>query len=431
MKPLRTPSFLLLMAIFALPISQQLFSWVRLDRLHGAVSYASDTVFTWKGWWDESYQKKKEAWVNDSFGFRPEFVRLHNQLRYSLYGLPGARGVVIGREGYLYEENYIRAVTGTDLLDTAELNSRCEKIARAARLLQAEDVLLLVILAPGKGSYLPEYIPEKYGPPATVTNYVRWRDGLIGRGIPVLDFNAWFRGMKDTTRYPLYPKTGIHWSQYGVTLAVDSTVRYLEQELRLDLPDLRWENIELTTSARDDDKDIEDGMNLLFPLDRLTMAYPELIITGNGKQKVPVLTIADSYYWQWFGSGIAERFFEPAEFWYYFEEAHVAASGQPPKPVSELNLTEKLLAQRVIILLSTDANLSRFDYGFSEQAIAALTHPKRADEAEARIRRQEADIRNTPDWYRQVIEKAKARGIPVDSMLRLDALWVVEQKANR
>ncbi len=431
MRPLRSPSFILLMAIFALPLSQQLFSWARIVKLHGAVTGATDTVFTWKGWWDESYQKQKEAWVNDSFGFREELVRLHNQLRFSTFGVINARGVVAGKEGYFYEENYIRAVTGADLLDDAELNRRLDGVARAATLLKQEGILLLVILAPGKGSYLPEYIPERFGKPAAVTNYTRWRDGLEQRAVPLLDFHAWFRQMKDTSRYPLYPKTGIHWSQYGVCLAIDSTLRYLEKELSTDLPELHWDKVELTTEARADDKDIEDGMNLLWPLERLPMAYPNVSVHAEGKNRIPLLTIGDSYYWQWFGSGLAGGLFEPAEFWYYFEEAHVSGSGKGPVPVKELNLVDKILAQRVIILLSTDANLPRFDYGFCARVIEAFQHPKSPAELESLVRRQEEDIRNTPAWYQAIVVKAKEKGIPVDSALRLDALWVLDQKAKQ
>lgn len=427
----RSTSFLFLMAVFALPLSQQLFSWARLIKLHGDVRYASDTVLTWRGWWDESFQKKKDAWVNDSFGFRSEFVRLHNQLRYSLFEKPGAQAVVVGKAGYLYEENYIKAVTGADLLDSQTTNRRLEAVAHAARILQQEKILLLVVLAPGKGSYYPEYLPERYGSPANVTNYSRWRDGLQNRQVPLLDFNAWFRSMKDTSRYPLYPKTGIHWSQYGVCIAMDSTVRFLERMTGEDLPDIHWDTIERTRSPRYDDQDIEDGMNLFFPLDHFEMAYPNMQVDQNGKTRIPVLTIADSYYWQWFGSGIAGQLFNPAEFWYYFEEAHVSGSQQPPKKIADVPFLEKILQQRVIILLSTDANLSRFDYGFCDRLIREFSSSGANGFNEALLKKQMDDIRHSPDWYKQVIEKAVTKGISVDSMLKLDAQWVLDQKARQ
>ena len=427
----RSTSFLFLMAVFALPLSQQLFSWARLVKLHGDVRYASDTVLTWRGWLNESFQKKKDAWVNDSFGFRSEFVRLHNQLRYSLFGLPGAQAVVVGKAGYLYEENYIKAVTGDDLLDTQTINRRCDAVAHAARILQQENILLLVILAPGKGSYYPEFIPERYGSPAAVTNYSLWSDGLQKRHVNLLDFYAWFRSMKDTSRFPLYPKTGVHWSQYGVCLAMDSTVRFLERRTGEDCPEIRWDSIERTRSPRYDDKDIEDGMNLLFPLDHLEMAYPNMTVAQNGKARVPVLTIADSYYWQWFGSGVAGQLFNPAEVWYYFEEAHVSGSQQPPKKIADVPFLEKILQQRVIILLSTDANLSRFDYGFCDRLIREFSSSGANGFNEALLKKQMDDIRHSPDWYKQVIEKAITKGISVDSMLKLDAQWVLDQKARQ
>jgi hypothetical protein len=37
------------------------------------------------GWINGDYQREKEKYFNDQFGFRNDFVRLHNQIGYSLF----------------------------------------------------------------------------------------------------------------------------------------------------------------------------------------------------------------------------------------------------------------------------------------------------------------------------------------------------------
>jgi hypothetical protein len=75
---------------------------------------------------------------------------------------------------------------------------------------------VLVILAPGKASYFPEFIPDEM---ATITklntNYEGYKAELKESTVPFIDAHQWFRNMKDTSRYPLFPKCGIHWSKYG------------------------------------------------------------------------------------------------------------------------------------------------------------------------------------------------------------------------
>ena len=43
----------------------------------------------------------------------------------------------------------------------------------------------------------------------------------------------------------------------------------------------------------------------------------------------------------------------------------------------------------------------------------------------------EKKIRNSPDWLKQVIEKAKARNIPINIMIRMDAIWSHEHSNEK
>lgn len=40
------------------------------------------------------------------------------------------------------------------------------------------------------------------------------------------------------------------------------------------------------------------------------------------------------------------------------------------------------------------------------------------------------EIRNSPEWYKSVRKKAKENGISVDSMITLDAQYMVEQEKS-
>lgn len=428
-KPLyKYPGVWLIALFFGLMIYFQWRPYSKLEPLKGAIVTEQDTGFSSATWLNEDFQHRKEKYLNENFGFRSSLVRLHNQIQFSAFDVAFANGVVVGKNNFLYEVNYIRAVTGQDFIGEDSIQKSVHRMKRVAELLNNDGIKMIVVLAPGKGSFYPEYIPDRFGKPVETTNYSVYRKALLNSGIPFIDFNYWFRAMKDTSSYPLFPKTGIHWSQYGVVLAVDSLTHYIEQITHTDLPDMEVTGIEYGNSIHQDDKDIEDGMNLLFKIPKYKLAYPQLVFHGDGKTKIPSLTVADSYYWQIYGSGLAGQIFDPAQFWYYFERCYMTGVNGD-WAVSTINIPQELRKQKVVLLLSTDANLSRFDYGFSAAVLKTYTDVTTPEEMQERIRIKINAILNTPEWLKEVELKAKEKHLPLDSMLYLDAQWVVEQEA--
>ena len=62
-----------------------IFPYKKLEPLKGAIEYGKDTTFSIKSWLSEDYQHVKEKYINENFAFRSTFVRLHNQLQFSLF----------------------------------------------------------------------------------------------------------------------------------------------------------------------------------------------------------------------------------------------------------------------------------------------------------------------------------------------------------
>ena len=50
-------------------------------------------------------------------------IRTMNQIDYSLFNETHARSVLVGKEGYLFEENYIKAALGLDDLKSTQVDS--------------------------------------------------------------------------------------------------------------------------------------------------------------------------------------------------------------------------------------------------------------------------------------------------------------------
>ncbi|NOY94816.1 MAG: hypothetical protein GXO81_00280 [Chlorobi bacterium] len=419
-----------------------LFSFTHLNRkipLKGAVTLNVLPTLNLGSWLNGEFQNKFEKYINDNIGFRPYLVRLRNQVAYTLYDKINARGVIRGKENYLYELNYIKAYNGVDFVGFDSITHTILRIKRLQDTLQAMGKSLLVCLAPGKGSFYPEYFPEKYDSPKTdTTNYKVFSRQLKESGINHIDFNHWFLEMKDTSRYILYPKYGIHWSFYGMLMAEDSLIHYLEASRGIDMPDLILGEYKLSGNLARMDYDIADGMNLIFQLPSEQMCYPEFAWEqAEGKTKPKVIVISDSFYWSMFNTGIWTKSFSPGGFWFYNRQIYPESFSKPTM-VEDIDQKEAIDSNDIFILLTTEANLPKFPWGFVRNVLSALDNKTENSERtseekkfRAELQKHINNIRGNNNWMKDIRRKAEEKNISVDSMLTLDAMWMIEYKKSK
>jgi len=224
----------------------------------------------------------------------------------------------------------------------------------------------MVVLAPGKGSFYPEYIPENLSKEKGITNIEVYRQCIEKWNIHNIDFHRYFIENKVKSPYPLYPQFGIHWSYYGMCLAADSMVRYIEKIMDIRMPRIYWEKVK-KGQPQIDDNDISKAMNLLFSPRSFEMAYPQVKFeSSEGKSKPSLVVIADSFYWGIYNFGWS-KLFSNDQFWYYYKEIYTS-NPDAPKKTEEMNLREEIMKNDIFIILSTDANLPNLGWGFIENA---------------------------------------------------------------
>jgi hypothetical protein len=358
-----------IIALLFLPMIQHKFRFYEEIPLKGAYELSSKPELTKKSWFSGKYQEGQDKYIQEHTGFRPGWVRLYNQWNYSFFSIAHALGVIRGKEDYLYEENYIKAYYGMDFLGDQKIQEITRKWKSIQDTLENRGIKLAVIFAPGKGSFYPEYIPDHYkSGRKDKINYDVFKKQFIKQGVSYIDMHSWFESMKKSSKYPLFPKTGIHWSVYGQYLAADSIGKYVSSSCKTQTPYLVLDRIIEKNRPERDDNDIGSGMNLLLGIPDLTLAYPEFHPNREPKKEDPkVLMIADSFYWGLYNSNISNSLFNGGEFWYYNEQIYPATFTQETL-VKDQHLDEKLKENKVVFLLITDANLYKFGFGFVEMA---------------------------------------------------------------
>jgi hypothetical protein len=428
---------LLLAGIFAmmfLPMIQEKLHLKKEYPLKGDIRLPENIEFDKEDWFSGYYQEEKEKYINSAFGFRNQFVKLNNQIAYSMFRKAKANGVIIGKETYLYEQSYINAYTGTDFLGKDSIDHTIGRLKFISDTLNKLGKQLLVVFAAGKASFYPEYIPDKYLPVRGPTNYQYMSDEAKKANLNVIDFNKWFVDNKHTSKYPLYPQHGVHWSTYGTALAADSLIRKIEDLRHIDAPELAFDGV-VMEQPHDVDYDIADGMNLLFRFKSFDVAYPRMLpVNTNGKTRPKVLVISDSFYWGMYGLGIANCF-QDDHFWYYNRQIFPESSSKELL-VENVDLGEELAKHDVFVIMATEATLRKISWGFIENAelyYKGLASKNNAP-VDAAYQKKVTDlvnyIRTDEKWFSDTKKRARERGVSLDSMLVLEARWNIDHQGK-
>lgn len=350
-----------------IPLIQMKFQFFQLDKLEGAVERKELPEFSFKAVKTGNFQTEYSAFFKNQFGFNELFVRINNQKKFSLFNKPSANGVVLGKNGYLYEENYILAHLGRDFIGYQAVKEKIKRLNSIKNILNDNGKEIVIVFAPGKGSFFPEHIPERYKTaPKEITNYEVFTSAIGKTDIKFIDFHAYFDSIKSKTSYTLYPKNGIHWSKFSEFIAADSIISFIENEFDLKMNRFRINDTTITTKPWDTDNDIEKGLNLLFALPSETYHYPNYEVEAQNDDSTRVLSVSDSFYWGMFNMGMSERIFSNGEFWFYneqiFPESYIENTF-----VKNIDFKERILDHDIVLMICTDANLSRFPFGFDEQ----------------------------------------------------------------
>lgn len=322
------------------------------------------------------YTNDFETFLTHSFELRGLYIKMRNQIDYSLFNKLNAKGLIIGKQNYLYEKNYVDSYNGTDFVGRDTIAIKIEKLFKVQKELERNGKLLFVVVAPGKGFYYPEYIPEKYSfKNRNVTNYEVYVNEFQKGGVNFIDFNSYFLKLKDLTKNdpPLFPQTGIHWSEYGCYLALDSILNYVDHKSKFDLVDFDLRSKEMYADLRSCDGDIARGANLFSEPKHLRMCYPEVVFEVDSiKPKPSLLVVGDSFYWQMYNLKIGEKVFKDGEFWYYNRAVYPGSKSDSLLLPSSLNLMEKLQSKDVIMLIVTETNLKENGNGFIDDVYETI-----------------------------------------------------------
>lgn len=423
--------FLLIMLI---PLFQLVLPFTKETPLDGVDLPSPLPEFTTNTWLNEEYQKNYSLAFEQNIGFHPILVRLRNQINYSVFGFSDLADVVVGKEGYLFLKPYTNAVTGADFVGDEYINIQTQKMKVLQTELKKKGIDFFVVLAPGKGSFYSEFIPNKIMNSAKPesTNYACYKKMFVEQEVNCLDLNSNFLSIKNTEKYPLYSTTGVHWTEYGCYIASREIVSYIENIRKINLPEIKLQSIEMIdmSGRYSTDYDAACLMNIFTTVPHPTYGIPKLQFVSDSSTTRPrFLCIADSYFAGITNTTIPTNVFSDYQYWLYFNRIYPGN-----KKVAELNLKNEIEKRDVICLLSTDASLAPFPFGFVDKAYElyakkdATYYSLKNKEFQYKILKTIENIHKNKEWKSSLIESAKRKNISELDEYIENALWLYKEE---
>jgi hypothetical protein len=378
------------------------------------------------------YTQNIAKYASYNFGLSNIYVKSSNQIDYSLFNQASRKGIIMGKNNFFFEEKQLQAYYGSDFIGTKTITKQLKELNLLQQKLTADGKLLLIVIAPSKASFYPEFIPSSYGISKAETNYKAYLKALKSTPLHYIDFSAYFKNRKTKDKNILYHKTGSMWTTYAALQAADSILKYSSKLQRLDLRNYKINTkVKKTSSLHYFDQDQEEKLNLFVPMANQKLTYPTISYgSSDYKDKISILTIGDDFYKPIYSLGIIKQVAGNERFWlrneYNYHNDNVIKATDY---ISNKKLYNQIKISDVIILMCSETNLDKLGYGFVQEASKQLELGKLA--YKKRITEIIAKMKSTPKWLAEEKQKAKERGLGLEEMLLIDADYVYKEEARQ
>ena len=427
----------LLLLLLLLPAIQAKWPLLTVRPLGGYFDRIDAPKFSWAGLWNSDFQPELERYLTDRLGFRPWLVRWRNQLAYSTTGKILSGDVQMGKDQNIFQRGPIGVYMGRRYLGEAEIAFRAKRLRRVQDSLRAHGTQLLFLLAPGKARIVPQYLPDsceanRY---SHTTNYSTVCEQFAKYGVNTLDATALAERWRDAgAPYPLFTRTGTHWSGYLVARVADTLFHRVESLTGRDLPDFGAQGPPTVVTRAEDlrytDNDLGELINLAIDIPPYPTAYPNVVFKPEqGKQRANMLIIGDSFAQSFYGFyPYYDRLLTPSSrYWNYNQYVYwPEQTPGEPRAIADLKLADQLRGRHLVLFVATEENLANLAYGFIDQAFNLYCPITAQDEAQ--IQRLIDNIKNTPEWQAKIAERALRDHIPLEAALRQDALFMYDKQ---
>ena len=353
--------FCLVVAVFLVFFIQTFWRPFKEVPLAGATASPTPVAFNHETWFEGDFQTWYELKLNLGFGFRSACVRIFNQLRYSLFQEMNPQ-ITKGDDGYFFETAYKQSVCGVDFIGTDSAFALLNTMDAFRDTLLSQGKRLVVLIAPNKWRTLSDKV--NWDCKSNATNYSLFVEELKLRGYSVMDGIAMFEfDHAAGPAYPLHSKQGTHWSIYGAAASI-TYLNYAFKQEGMQLPEIEFDELEITDVPRNTDKDLHDLLNIMTGPQNEELAYPKLKFEGDAKPRV--LVVGDSYYWSYYYLNAHQGLFARDSKFFYYNKSMYGEGKDIKLPLDDNVRKAELQSCDAVLFVISEPSLCQLGFGLTK-----------------------------------------------------------------
>ena len=379
--------FALLISFLFLPMIQEHYKPFKSKPLNG-VNYVTEfPELSFETFSNGKYQSQLEKYTSENFGFREFVIRLYNQYIWSCYHKTYSHFLIPGKGNWLFYTEAVNDYYGTEQkkwYKTPEnakdwFDKNTKLMCQLRNVLKEYDIEFLSFMAPSKPFVYPEHLPEREKDTTTINAMEYYDKSLTEAGFPHIEMTKWFKTMRDTLPYPVFPNMDMHW-QFTAVYGYDSLFRLMNSLNDFGIPKIKYGKPQ---PYFDDFQNDEATLNLMFPIKNKNTDYKlDVEIECNENCRKPkVLFVGDSFIWGLDEHLPWDQLMDDIEILFYNSSVFKGFDRTKYKK-EDINLLRDILRADYVVFYTSGHQWYRASYDFVEEALLALCVSDSVMEAE-------------------------------------------------
>ena len=414
--------FLLTMGFLFLSGVQREVKIFKIRPLSGVVEAPEVEKFSFKNYYNATFQRSLEKNLELSFGFREPLIRVYNQYIWDFYSRKYSQQVLVGKENWLFPNWHLMAPEYSKEL-TNRLDKQALYLYQLSNVLKEYSTQLLVCFIPSKLDIYKEHVTDGITKKDNFNPIDYFCSKFDASGVNYINFTEMFYDMKAHAVFNPFTPGSAHWSNIASVYAMDSIFKTFELLSGIDMPKLKIGEPYID-KTRHPDSDLEQLFNLCRPLHRQTDYYVDVEVIKDSTTTQPMMiTIGDSHFWTPSYNIPLKDVFSRCPYWYY---ASTIYFDKKYKNVEEADKVKEFIAADYILMLYSANQAYNINTDLLAWTLVSLCVDK--EEVNRVVNRTIEGIKSNDEWKKNIEQKALDRNKTFEETVYSEARYFIRER---
>ena len=381
MKAARIFCLALFFLVLCVPVTQRAFKIFRTHRVYGVGTPRFPEDMSKTAVLEGTFQSSFDRWFTRRNGMWEFFVRLDNQLNFSLFDQSASSyntPVLIGKNNTLFQRFYLDEYNRAMSVPEPMLLNRVTLLKQTQDALARRGIPMVYVISASHLSVNQSFLEPQFISPnrdVRVGNYERMLPMLKEAGVNLIDEVEFFRNEFRDGRLHFTP-SGSHWDSVGACFVASHILDFGSKATGKPMVDMKCQPIVERAKPRRPELDLVQISNFWTdtPYDIATKYPNPTLIRTKDTYKPNILIVGTSYMYTVLNFLERRKTARRIDFFFYYRE-HRSFPNNKTRELdpATINWEELMKGRDLVVIESSSAIMTEAGQGFLKDAIEHLS----------------------------------------------------------